>query len=121
MMFLNDKTRVMTLGKVGMGKMPFTHSPSPFLGLGDITFDETQGSQVLDNGGLYSSPEALRLQQVVGVGISAIGGILSGIHGYYRTKHIGWTVGWAILGLIAPVPAVAFSIGQGFTKRKGRR
>ena len=99
-MRLNDQTRVMTLGK-----LPFTHSVNPLLGNISAIDDTTK-----------TFDSNIRLGMLLAV--IATGGILSGVHGYYRNrKKLGWAALWALLGLTMPVPTVAYAAGQGFAKR----
>lgn len=96
-MKFNDQTPVMTLGN-----LPFTHSISPFMGVGGTALGQIE-------------PDTLRN---IAIAITVAGGILSGAHGYYRSKNIAWTLVWTAIGAIFPVPTVAYAAGQGFAKRK---
>jgi hypothetical protein len=112
----------MTLGGLGnLAMMPISHAVTPLFGLSDITFDETRGTQFLENGGLYQSPDMLSAQMIYGGALSTIGLVLNGIHGWQRTGHLGWAFGWSLLGSIFPIPTTFYALGQGFGKKKGRR
>ncbi len=59
----------------------------------------------------YVQSPIFRLLSMVGIGASAY-------HGYKRSGgSIGWTLGWALLGII-PVITIPVAIAQGFGKRK---
>jgi hypothetical protein len=50
--------------------------------------------------------------------VGAAAGVACAYHGYKRTKSIGWTVAWLLLGYSFPVPSVAVAVVQGFGKKK---
>lgn len=49
------------------------------------------------------------------------GTALGAYHGYKRNNSVGWAIGWALLGGIAPVIVIPVAFAQGIGKRKGSR
>ncbi len=51
--------------------------------------------------------------------LSVAGAAAGAYHGYKRNhESIGWAIGWALLGSIAPVITVPVAVAQGFGKAK---
>jgi hypothetical protein len=123
----NEPQKVMTLGK-----LPFTHSVNPFMGVqgaspigslatigtgvGAITKEDVGD---IPAGSVYYTPGQLKAQIAIAGVLTVAGGILAGIHGYKRSRRKAWpTIGWSLLGLLFPVPTVAYALGQGYGKKR---
>ena len=50
--------------------------------------------------------------------LAAAGTTVGAYHGYKRNNSVGWGVGWAILGGIAPFIVLPIVVAQGLGKRK---
>lgn len=61
--------------------------------------------------GALELPDFTSIETMAGTAIGAY-------HGYKRTKSIGWTVGWAVLGGLFPLITGAIALAQGFAKPK---
>lgn len=49
---------------------------------------------------------------------SVLGAMVAGTHGYLRNKNVGWALGWAACGFLAPIFTNAIAIVQGLGKSK---
>ncbi len=54
---------------------------------------------------------------IAGVAGTAIGAY----HGYKRNESVGWAIGWAFLGALAPVVVIPVAFAQGIGERKRGR
>lgn len=50
--------------------------------------------------------------------LSIAGAALGAFHGYKRNDSIGWALGWALLGSLAPIIVIPIAFAQGFAKQK---
>jgi hypothetical protein len=114
-MRLNDKTRVMTLGRLNVEPLKYV---SPLASLGAESVD-------LMTEEVMTEKKQLVRKVIVG-SLSVTSGILSGVHGNLRNRRLKampralWTAVWTLSGLVLPVITVAYAAGQGFTKSKKR-
>jgi hypothetical protein len=53
------------------------------------------------------------------VALTMVGTALGAYHGYKRNDSVGWAVGWAFLGGLAPFIAIPVAFAQGLGKPKG--
>ena len=58
----------------------------------------------------YSSPARLIM--------SSVGAATAAYHGYKRNQSVGWAIGWALLGGLAPLITNGVALAQGFGDRK---
>lgn len=63
---------------------------------------------------LASTPSWVRTLAMIGAAASAY-------HGYKRNGSVGWAVGWAFFGSVAPVLALPIALAQGFGEPRSKR
>jgi hypothetical protein len=51
--------------------------------------------------------------------LSAAGTAVGAYHGWKRDESVGWAIGWALLGGIAPFIVIPVAFAQGMGKKKG--
>lgn len=51
--------------------------------------------------------------------LSAAGTAIGAYHGWKRDESVGWAIGWALLGGIAPFIVIPVALAQGIGKKKG--
>jgi hypothetical protein len=51
--------------------------------------------------------------------LSAAGTAIGAYHGWKRDESVGWAIGWALLGGIAPFIVIPVAFAQGMSKKKG--
>jgi hypothetical protein len=51
--------------------------------------------------------------------LSAAGTAVGAYHGWKRDESVGWAIGWALLGGIAPFIVIPVALAQGMGKKKG--
>lgn len=91
----------------GFGSSSFGASPdglgAPAFGADPIVIEQTV------------SP-AVRALKVVWALASVAGTAIGAYHGYKRNDSVGWAIGWAFLGGLAPVIVIPLAIAQGFPR-----
>jgi len=91
----------------GLGATVRVVGPHEWLGA-----DETPPPPVM----IETSP----LKRTLGVAY-AVAGVagtaLGAYHGYKRNNSVGWAIGWALLGGLAPVIVIPLAFAQGIGKR----
>lgn len=51
--------------------------------------------------------------------LTLAGTSLGAYHGYKRNQSVGWAIGWAFLGGLAPIIAIPIAFAQGLGQPKG--
>lgn len=92
----------------GLGATVRVAGPHEWLGA-----DEPLQTQTLDQ-----RPTVLKRGLAVAYAIAGIAGTgIGAYHGYKRNNSVGWAIGWALLGGLAPIIVIPVAFAQGIGKR----